>query len=185
MKKLIALTLICGLSPVATLTPRPAQASLAVLFTKDFLPAAIIVGAAGLQTAAFTIDLFLKGNEQHGSKAVLSYLGSALYGAITVLLLDGEQGASIEFHSLSEKQARSLGLTQSEQDGYNSEISQINAVREEITLRMQPEFNQTSELRLEESLQKIHQHWTELSPTLSPEAFSAVQKISKKLSQRK
>ena len=87
-----------------------------------------------------------------------------------------------ELRALSPDEARALGMSQAEHAAYEAELPQLNAVREEVILRVAREFPEgsvNSLPRFEAMMIRLHEEWNQLAPaTLDRAAVSAVAKLS-------
>ena len=112
----------------------------------------------------------------HDHEGRLDGLAAAIYGVMAVMggliILDAsdknQQGAG--FAAMNEKTAATLEVSPLEMQAYNSELDEVNAVRDEVTARLLESKNPTVELS--------QSAWSDLKGSISPAAFSVVEKIS-------
>ena len=87
------------------------------------------------------------------------------------VILDGEQEFS--YVPLSEEDAEKLKIGQEELENFNQEIDQVNAVVEHVSVQLSEMENPTKEDSIN--------IWKDVKDSLSPEAFSALQKVTAQL----
>lgn len=102
-------------------------------------------------------------------------LGAFLAGG---LILDGSSvDESPKLVSLTSGEAERLGLTADEHAAYEFELPMINALNEEVLLRIDQQLGDSHPSDLEIAT-KLHRNWQELAQfALSPESMRAIQKI--------
>ncbi len=153
--KSLALATVLALS---TLTySRPSNAMIGALMGN---PALAIAGAS------IGVGSFFAMNATDGEVGIIGLL-------LGFVILDGENGQTLEFKELSQKSAKSLKVSEEERQSYNAEIDQVRFVASEVSA----ELGQMKKPKLKDS-QKL---WSELGQNLAPETLSAVQKISRQL----
>lgn len=86
-----------------------------------------------------------------------------------ILLDDGTVG-DLEFVAVDQARAAQAGLTENERLAFNSELDEINAIKETITSDLKRDEKPTAE--------KAHALWNEYGQSLSQDAFSGLGKIS-------
>jgi hypothetical protein len=167
--KLFKSTLL-ALVAVATLTAsRPSQAGVAglVAFSASVNAAGLVI-YGGATVGGLASFVAASKSTSPATKVGLIALGVALLGFVA---LDDEQGLS--FNEVSEQQAAQLGLSASEMESFNSEIDQVNALSVHVTSQMVSLSSPT----VEDSVAA----WGSVHDSVSPEAFSAMQKITAQL----
>lgn len=87
------------------------------------------------------------------------------------VILDGEQ--EVSYVPLSEEDAEKLKIGQEELENFNQEIDQVNAVVEHVSVQLSEMENPTKEDSIN--------IWKDVKDSLSPEAFSALQKVTAQL----
>jgi hypothetical protein len=98
------------------------------------------------------------------------HFGLAFYGFL-VMWCDKDTN-QVKFNELNDESAQSLQISQQEQAAYNSEIERINGASEELenTLAQATESNQQEVAK---------SAYADFKQEISPEAFSALQKVVK------
>lgn len=195
-KQLVAVALLLSLS-IGAVVPRRAEATFgggAILISAIFLGGVntqlgLLLGGVLLTSAASVsggVEFIQKARIASGAKKTAFWviaLGALLAGG---LILDGSQAeGSIQMVSLSPEEGARLGMTPEEYSAYESELPLINALNEEVLLRVDQELQEKvsgskpGDLEIASSL---HRHWQELARSaLSPESMSAVEKIGARL----
>lgn len=98
---------------------------------------------------------------QTGSWAGLGYLALGMSaGALGLVILDESEG-TIQFSELSKESGKDLGLSNSELTIYNSEVDQLNAIKDTIA----------SQLSDEASSEEVASLWSEYKESVSPETL--------------
>jgi hypothetical protein len=177
MKKLFTLFIAAIMAFTAmTAAPKRAEAALGILGlgTPAGIPL-IIAGGAVSSVAIFVDWLGLSDCVFNGACAddpnflpyFLTALGLTLGG---VLLLDEESGQTLRFQAVTTAEANTLGLTSGEESAFNVEIDEVNAVSQsvgaELKAMKKPGVADSKAL------------WEKYRAELSPEAYSAVGKVS-------
>ena len=125
----------------------------------------LVAGAVSTATGIIGVQGCLRGD--CGVGVTLSLFGLALIGPI--LLDDGTVG-DLEFVAVDQARAAQVGLTEIERLAFNSELDEINAIKETITSDLNRDEKPTTE--------KAHALWNEYGQSLSLDAFSGLEKIS-------
>lgn len=169
-KKWITIPLMVSALSAATLLPAKRAEAIVGLATAN--PAAALLGLAlwGGGGGAALYGLMREDNTGDG----LFYGG--FIGVIAgIVLLDGKNSQDIAFSPISSDEAKSIGLTDAELSAYNNELDKINLVRENVESQVSGNSN--------ESVQDASKLWDKYRSDLSPEAFSAAQKVAKAAAQ--
>lgn len=122
-----------------------------------------ILGGAGLVTGWFGIGQISDG-------VPVPTLVGVIMALVGVIVMDGAEGQTIAFQTVSLENAKALQLSDAEMNSYNNEIDEINNVKEmvgrDLAQLQKPGLGDSTKL------------WAKYSSSLSPESFSAVQKIA-------
>ena len=105
--------------------------------------------------------------ESCGLGVMITSFSMAFFGPI--LLDDGTVG-DLEFVAVDQARAAQAGLTENERLAFNSELDEINAIKETITSDLKRDEKPTAE--------KAHALWSEYGQSLSQDAFLGLGKIS-------
>lgn len=172
MKKLRALVfgLIAG---IILLTSNDTKAAVgAIVAAPVVVTTGLIIAGTGTVGTAASVFAYNGTDDQSAS---LGYFFLALIaGAVAVLgiiVLDEEQAMS--YAEISKKEGLKIGLTNEEIHSYNSEIDQVNALASYVDTQMADLKKPTTE--------DAKVVWEEVSQAVSPETFSAMQKITAKI----
>jgi len=107
--------------------------------------------------------------------------GAALLGVVGILfglvVLDGEGSRDIAFSTITEDQAAQLGLSEAQAQAYNSELSEINAIRETIQADVLTQVDKGEDV----TAQTVSDSWQSYRGVLSADAFLALEKVSMQL----
>lgn len=190
--RFLAMALALSMVSSVGLTPRRAEAGWGLIFAAVTGPGVGVINVGSLiffsgSVGGMLTALHLSKKAENGSaaKRVALYLVAGIAAVGALYLLDGESGmgeSSANFAPMSETAASKLGLTQSEQGAFNSELPLINAVKEEVLLRTEREFYGVAASSLDAGLvaNAVRMHWLDLAPhALSAEAILAVEKIGR------
>jgi hypothetical protein len=183
-KRWVALILAGSVGLASISVPRRADAIIAALLA-SFGGSTLGGGVALLAGAGSSAGavLFAKRAWESRRGRALIYTLLALGCAVGAFyMLDAPEQASGELRALSPDEARALGMNQAEHAAYEAELPQLNAVREEVILRVAREFPEgsvNSLPRFEAMMIRLHEEWNQLAPaTLDRAAVSAVAKLS-------
>lgn len=158
------------LALVMTLTvSRPAKAAIGIAVLHPMALVGLVVAGGGMFGA---IKILKKSEQTVGfKKALLEIfgLGVGFIGALGFSVLDGDEGQTMSFREVSLEESAELGFTQVEFENFNSEIDQANFLLSEAT-------NQISQIE-NPSSEDSRLVWDGLKDQVSPETFSAMQKI--------
>lgn len=127
----------------------------------------IAVGAVG-GIAGTYIGQATCGGRGECFNGLLPFLLGAVTVAVGVVILDGDQ--TIEFNSLSTRDAALLGVSKRERLSFNEELDQVNMLLEEVSAEMADIKDPTAELSVAA--------WHEVKDLVSPLTFSTMQKIA-------
>ena len=100
-------------------------------------------------------------------------IGSAILIGAGLILLEGQQ--SFSYSEITQEDAQDLGITESERLSFNSQIDEVNAVNAQVTAEVSSIEDATAE--------DAKAVWETARSALSPEAFSALQKVTLQLYQ--
>jgi hypothetical protein len=89
---------------------------------------------------------------------------------VGMVMLNAKDSQDIAFSKLSPAQAQAIGLSSAELSAYNNELDTINLIRENV----ETQVSSTSP----QDIQKAASMWQQYQTDLSPEAYSAAQKVA-------
>jgi|GEM_PF-1712603 len=148
-------------------TPRDAHAIVGAVTSLAGGAGVPLLVAGAVSTATGILGVLGCVNANCGIGGTLPLAGMALFGPI--LLDDGTVG-DLEFVAVDQPRAAQVGLTENERLAFNSELDEINAIKETITSDLKRDEKPTAE--------KAHALWNEYGQALSQDAFSGLEKIS-------
>lgn len=151
---------------VCTLTAStPSKAAIGLVTGSPITVIAGVVVAAG--GAVTTLSAEKAPDIITGLLMYIGGIGAMIAGAV---VLDGEDGQELAFTPVDLRAARKLNLSESELLAFNQEVDQINAlaayVNMEISSHEKPSAMDAANL------------WNDVRSEISPEAFSALAKVS-------
>ena len=159
--------------------PRQSQAAVGgvmSIFGGAGIPVMVVGGvtvAGGVALYGTALAIKAEGSDSDAWRAfgigILS-LGVTLVGLV---VLDSKDQQGVTFGPLDEKTAQTLNVSPNELSAYNSELDEVNAIRDEVTARLLESKNPT--------VQESQAAWAEFKDSISPESFSVVEKISLKM----
>lgn len=159
---------ILGLALVSTLSvSRPAQAAVSLLTLNG--PLAVAGLAVFLPSGYVAVSIEEGGVFRKGGKPL--YMASIVGFFVGAMILDENQ--SMSFAEVSAADAAKLDLSEAELASFNDEVDQANALLEEA----EAELSKLSNPSLEDS----KMIWASLKDSVSPETFSAMQKITSQI----
>ena len=168
-KNILAMVLIVSMI-LATAIPRRSEAGLGALLAA---PAVITIGAVtGGVAAAAAIGGLIAFNGKNEVGVIVGFV-VMFYGAIGsvlgLVILD-DHSSNLELEALRDEHAAALGISTTETQAYNQELDEINAAKKTIE----------AEVRAMEkpSIDHAQKRWQEMRGNISPDAFSALEKIS-------
>ena len=136
------------------------------------IPVLVVGGVTTVGSIAMTAIGVAEMNHDHEGR--MDGLGAVVFGVTGVLLglviLDSSDQQGVGFAAIDAKTAENYGVSSVEMQAYNSELDEVNAVRDEVTAKLLQSKNPTME--------QSQATWSELKVSISPEAFSVVEKIS-------
>jgi len=163
-------SLFIALTITLTMTAsKPSQAAIGAIFSPALVTAGLVVsgGAVGVSSLSILVPCH--------ADACLGNLGylilGGLIGIFGLVILDDEQ--TVAYTTLNPVEARKAGLNSMELQSFNAEVDQINAPASYVD--SEPE--RMNEPTKEDSAAI----WTEVKDTLSPEAFSALVKVTSQI----
>lgn len=130
-----------------------------------------IGGAGGVALTASGIASFFKHRPGAG---VLKVLGGLAILFVGYVILD-EPTASLEISSMTWEQAEKLGLTRAEWEAFQSESPELSAAMETVGA----ELARSNLTDPQSRLRLVHEQWELCTQSISPEARSAMQKVSR------
>jgi hypothetical protein len=107
------------------------------------------------------------------------FIIAASAAIVGLVLLDGSAGQDVAFAAVSPAVAQSIGLSSAEAEAYNHELDSINLIRQNVESQMDPAASNQA------NIQKASALWKSYQNDLSPEAFSAVEKVAQAASNQK
>lgn len=158
MKKTLTLTLAIALT-VGSLYSKPSHALVSVATgSSAILVAGLVVGSGGSLVIAAA------------GRPFSEFLLATAFG---IVMLDGKEGRTMEFTSISKAAATKLGVTESERVSYNSELDQVNFLLSEV--------NEQIKSSPKKDVKTSKQAWESVEDLVSVETFSTMQKIAKSM----
>ncbi len=184
-KKLVSALLLATLvnAPVTPLV-RNAHSGIGIILAAfAAAPVYAVLGVVGFSATGYLGGKKIYDGIVHkeGWSRFFNILGGAALVITGVYLLDKDQNGAPSFRVLPENAVDELGLSAEELTAYNSEIFEINAIREEVTQRLVLAGETNGALDASAAMKLAHQSWQELGLNLSPEAFSALEKVGQKM----
>jgi len=169
MKKIISLILVmCFLS--ISFTPKAEATVGLIIDSKATRVVAGITGATSLGiifgSAAFNA---IFGN----SYTALALTGFSILGVFIGMVILDEKNPELTFQILSNTAAEKLGLTNLDVDIYNSEIEELNTIKEIIESQVSDNASHVEITRL----------WNQYKENLSPETMKVASKIAERILQ--
>lgn len=137
--------------------------------------AGVVVLGYALLTASIGGEVSIQGD--NGIGEFFERAGVGLAGVFGAILLDNNNlNQPLVFQSLPESLKTQLGMTEDEYSAYEEELPEINAVSSTIFAEAAQMLNEGTNQKT--VVEKISQEWTlDMSSALSPEAFSAFNKV--------
>ncbi len=164
MKKILSLVLIFAL--ISLSLPRKADAAVGLIIrSKSTRVVGGTMTLGGVSTTGTSIII----NALFGNSYLLlgvSVLG--LMGAAIGLVVLDEQNADLKFMPLSTQYAEKMGIKISDMDIYNSEIEELNSIKEMIE----------SKVSSNPSEEEVRHHWISYRDYLSPETLKVASQVS-------
>lgn len=170
-------TLFFALTLMTTLfASRPSQAAIGAIFSPALVTAGVVmlkVGGVGI--GASVVYIVAGPNKWTGSKVEEAAMTAGLLGWLSAILglviLDDKQ--TMAYAPLYAEEAKKIGLSQAELQNFNAEVDQINALAAFVDSELE---------RMEKPTQEDSAHlWLEVKDSLSPEAFSALIKVTSQI----
>lgn len=124
-------------------------------------------GAVGLEAVAVVLEV--TGGWEWRDASAWALLITVPIFLLGILVLD-EDKLEASYTQLDPQKARDLGLTKSELSAYNAEIDEINALANFVDANMTKEGK--------EGISESRDLWTDVKDAISPEAFSALVKVT-------
>jgi hypothetical protein len=160
MKKTITQTLAIALTLGALYSP-PSKAAVSMVTGSTAL---LMVG--------------LLGGSGGGLIVAAAQLPFEIWGLVTiagVVILDGEEGRTVEFTAISPEGAKKLGITKEERLSYNSELDQVNFLLSEVNDDIQ---SSTKDSKASERA------WASVKDMVAPATYSTLTKIAKSMAKK-
>lgn len=185
MKRTFAVfSLVCILLSSQIAVPRNAHALVGggmVLAGGAGIPLVVAGGVvAGLGVSVGT--LYCYDNHDNGLGRVIGcmFVGLPAYAvaAIGLVLMDGE--SDLAFTELNVEQALALEVTPEQALAFNSELAEINSIRQTI----QAEVRARADKGETPTSDEVSTLWREYRPMMSNDAFAALEKVSLRLGAR-
>jgi hypothetical protein len=155
-------TLLAFFTVTILSTSGPAKAVVGLISgTVPLAISGLVMGAGGLAAT----EIYAK------QQNVFLAMAGALTSAVGVILLD--DGQNFHFHKVSQTEGNKIGLTSAEVASFNSEIDQVNALASHVGSELSGLTNPT----VNDSVAI----WASVKDAISPETFTAMQKISAQL----
>jgi len=152
-----ALTTILVILLLAALPIQRAQAIVGIILGNP------VIMLAGLVPAGIGVAYDISSPHPDAKLETLAFLTALVF-------LNGQNGRDVAFSPIqSASEAHKLGLSDSELTAYNRELDTLNLIREQVESQL------TSAGGDRESARAV---WTKYQNLLSPEAYSAAQKIA-------
>lgn len=152
---------------------RPSQAAIGGLTTLLLPPVGIPILALGGLSFGLGGAVYIARSAQDKSDPYPMLVGVPLM-LLGLVLLEDNGRTEVRFSEMSPEQGAALGLSAAETQSYNSELEEINAIRESVEAELFLRFKSAGEV----SSQDAATIWDRYSDTISPEALAAVRKIS-------
>lgn len=157
MKKTITQTLAVALMMGALYSP-PSKAAVSMVTGSSAL---LMVG--------------LLGGSGGGLIVAAARMPFEVWGIVTIIgvvILDGENGRTMEFTTITPEAAKKLGITKEERLSYNSELDQVNFLLSEVNDEIQAS---TKDSKASERA------WASVKDLVAPETYSTLTKIAKSM----
>lgn len=155
MKKTLTATMAIALTVGALYSP-PSKALVGVATgSSAVLVAGLVLGSGGSLVIAAA------------GRPFGEFLLATLFG---IVMLDGENGRTMEFTTVSVEAAKKLGITKDERLSYNSELDQVNFLLSEVNEEIQATTKDTK---------ASERAWASVKDLVAPETYSAMTKIAK------
>lgn len=117
-------------------------------------------------TALTAVTFLYRANDDTSGKVIGV---AAMLGLVGYIVLDQDGSSDFQFATLSPKKAENLGIEKTSLEIYNSEINELNAVKNSVSA----ELSRTES----PSLEKSAALWREYQGALSPETFEVMRTI--------
>jgi hypothetical protein len=163
-KKTLATAVLVAATTATVAMPNTSYALVGAL--TGTVPTLLVGAAIGVPFMGHL--LVAKSNNEASVDAMFSILG--------LLIMDGRNGADFRFKQISSQEAEKCGITAAEANAYNSELDEINQVKQAVQADIASHSDASTEAQAEVSKAA----WEKYSSYLSPEAYQAVRKIATK-----
>jgi hypothetical protein len=163
-------SLFIALTITLTMTAsKPSQAAIGAIFSPVLVTAGIVVAAGGGGLMGVALLTPCTGS---GCMANLGpWILGGIIGLFGLVILDDEQTAA--YTPLNIREAKKIGISPVELQNFNNEVDQINA----LAAYVDTELSRMNKPTKEDSAAL----WSEVKDTLSPEAFSALVKVTSQI----
>jgi len=163
MKNFISLILILSVLNISFINR--AEATIGFMMSSKVIKVVGGIVTAGSVTSAFGSGAVIALNGAASTTAILATVG-VLGTWLGIIILD-EKNGNMNFMPISDKTAKKLKISQTELDIYNSEVEELNTVKEIIEAQVSDDVNQA----------EVNEMWNHYKTTLSPETMNVASKI--------
>ena len=174
--KFVAVSLAASLLISSVAVPRRAEA---IIATTAVGAGPVLMGVLGGASLAGGLGMAGFGCQQGFSGVAgqfCAFFGGAglIFAVVGVIMLDAPSGPTTAFGPLSVDSALKLGVKPEAREIYNSELPEINAVRESVLSEADRRV-QAGETLSTEQVQAI---WSDYGTALSPESFATMKTVA-------
>lgn len=177
MKKTLSFAIAGSILVQSLLAAPPAHALVAAGLGIAGVAAGGVVALVGSGIFVAGGGLFIynaTGADVDSSDSLESILGSAALCGVGIVVLDQERGGTFAYSAITPEQAATLGITDAHAlEVYNSEVPQINAIRETVAKQLDAQKSQGQSVAVQDSAAL----WAQYGTTLSPESFEVMNTI--------
>jgi hypothetical protein len=163
VKKLIRTTVLSTVILASAMTSYESKAVVGLFISPAVVVAGLIVGGGSYLGG---VAIATSGGLDRLAGGVLIAFYGAIVGAV---ILDGENGQTLQFSELSSEQASTLNISEEARSVYNGELDQANSLISDVTSQLSQLENPTAE----DSVAA----WSKLKDSVSSETYSTMQKI--------
>ncbi len=169
MKRFIAILLMICLFTIS-LTPK-SEAGIGILIKSRStrVVGGVISATSGATIAGATVFNIIFGN----SYVAIAFAALGVVGVAVGLVVLDEKNADLKFKRLSLEAVKRLGIKEKELEIYNSEVDELNVIKEVIESQVSDHVGQNEVTNL----------WNQYKETLSPETMNVASKIALSLFQ--
>lgn len=164
MKKALAIILMISLFMISV-TPK-AEAGIGILIKSR---STRVVGGVISATSGATVVGAAAFNIIFGNSYVaIAFAALGVVGVAVGLVVLDEKNADLKFKPLSSEAVRRLGIKERELEIYNSEVDELNVIKEVIESQVSDQVGQ----------KQVTELWNQYKDTLSPETMTVASKIA-------